>query len=73
MKIFKILSLLIVGFSIAPILVSISNKKPSAKPSISELEKIRGEKEEILNHPIKQTPQNLEPEPQREPCPCGRR
>ncbi|MEK9149386.1 MAG: hypothetical protein AAB267_04995 [Candidatus Desantisbacteria bacterium] len=72
MKFFKILFLLAIGFSITPLLVSVSNKKPPVRPSISELEKIRGEKEEILSPPAKQ-PQNIEPRPQREPCPCGRK
>jgi hypothetical protein len=74
MKFFKITLLLVIGFSITPLLVSLSNKKLSVKPSISELEKIRGEEDEILYQPPKQTPQRLEPQPQpkREPCPCGK-
>jgi hypothetical protein len=74
MKFFKIILLLVIGFSITPLLVSQSNKKPPVKPNIFELEKIRGEKDEILYQPPKQTPQKLKPQPQpkREPCPCGR-
>jgi hypothetical protein len=76
MKFFKVLFLLAIGFSITPLLVSQSNKKPPVKPSISELEKIRGEKDEILYQPPKQTPQSSTPQPQpqkRQPCPCGRK
>ncbi|MBU1262380.1 hypothetical protein KKG61_02560 [bacterium] len=73
MKIFKVFSLLVVGFGITPLLVSVSNKRPSVKPSISELEEIRRGEEKALNYPTEQTPSNIEPQPQREPCPCGKK
>ncbi|MDI6751805.1 MAG: hypothetical protein QME07_02965 [bacterium] len=74
MKFFKIFFLLAIGFSITPFLVFVSNKKPTAKPSISELEKIRGEKEEILiPPPTAKLSSNIEPQPERKPCPCGRK
>ena len=76
MKFFKVIFLLVIGFSITPLLVWKSNKKPPVKPSVSELEKIRDEKEEILYRPPKQAPQTpprSEPQPQKEPCPCGKK